>query len=181
MSIRSPRPRDARASSASCRLDSTALLSNPLAIKKNRRAWIAPLLRRVLPLGVYPAEDERQIVGNEKAVVEAFERGAGETAEVLVAIVVAIDDLRFRPGDVRADETGARIGEADLRIAKVPAGVGRQRNGDLRQVNAGDVDAVAVDLRYQRRVDAVDARRFGGDAAAPLGAEFGAVDLVVEA
>src|SRR5258707_12524764 len=66
MSIRSPRPREARSSSASCRLDSTALLSNPLAIGKtacmDRAGWRVVVSYRLSSLSIlslYSTPDDR--------------------------------------------------------------------------------------------------------------------------
>ena len=80
---------------------------------------------------------------------------------ILRAVAVALFDRHARvarflacrlghgKGDVGAGEREQFAGLADRRVAEIPAGIGRERNGHVWKSNPGELVAVAIDLRDQ--------------------------------
>ena len=57
--------------------------------------------------------------------------------------------LRHGKWDVGAGEREQFAGLADRRVAEIPAGIGRERNGHVWKSNSRELVAVAIDLRDQ--------------------------------
>src|SRR5271169_3356408 len=60
--------------------------------------------------------------------------------------------LGRRERDRRSHQAHQLVGGADLRMAQIPPGIGRQRHRDIGQANAAQLIAVRVDPRNEMRV-----------------------------
>src|SRR6266513_1243924 len=92
---------------------------------------------RLFPLLPADSKGRNQILRNEKSLVEQSHRCRRVAAQVIVFVAVRV----FGERNVRAHEARAMLGKSYRRIAKVPAGVRRQGNGNARLTNAGDLVA----------------------------------------
>ena len=69
----------------------------------------------------------------------------------------------FRERHIGAEEGDALVGRAGGWVAEIPSGIGGEGNGDLRQMNAGAVGAIGIDLREKDGEGCADDRRLDGE------------------
>ena len=127
----------------------------------------------------------RHVVGQQVAAIDEVQRGGGELSDVFVAAAVALLNrqprvtrlfafgFRSRKRNVGADLPGEPIGRADGRVAIVPAGLRRERHGDVREPDAGPHVSVGVHGRHADDERLADLRRLDADdPPRPVGTEI---------
>jgi len=127
--------------------------ASPLVACETRPAGdLIPIRERALHYAV-------DVLVQEVARLRELRCGIGHKPLILRAVAVALFDrqariarflarrLRHGKRDVRAGEREQFAGLADRRVAEIPAGIGRERNGHVWKSNPRELVAVAIDLR----------------------------------
>src|SRR6185437_1219990 len=146
----------------------------------------------VVPFGGALFAEGGGVFGQDPALADEVVDGFFVAREVVVAASVALGDggagiaggfafgCGFWEGEIGAEEGDALAGGAGGGRAEVPAGVGREGDGDFGEVDSGALVAVGIDLRNEDGKGWADVRRLDGEdaRAAPVGAEVEVPDFV---
>src|SRR2546426_7668531 len=105
--------------------------------------------RDVVPVAGGVLDDHWEIVRQQVSLSDQLERRLGYLADVLVLVVIALFDRRARIAFLLSLHAGARqrnvralharehVGGSRAVVEQIPAGVGRERNRELRHSDSG--------------------------------------------